>query len=53
MNRHLGFTLLELMIAIVIFAMISSAAYKLFDSVSKAKRVTDDVLGSTGCYSKG
>ena len=42
--RQRGFTLLELMIAILLFAMISSAAYKLFDSVSRAQSVTDGIL---------
>ncbi len=42
--RQSGFTLLELMISILLFAMISSAAYKLFDSVSKAQSVTDGIL---------
>ena len=44
MNRNQGFTLIELMIAILIFAMISTAAYKLFDSVSRAQQVTDGIL---------
>ncbi|WP_252176323.1 type II secretion system minor pseudopilin GspJ [Endozoicomonas sp. 4G] len=44
MNRSKGFTLLELMIAILLFAMISTAAYKLFDSVSRAQQVTDGIL---------
>ena len=39
-----GFTLLELMISILLFAMISTAAYKLFDSVSRAQTVTDGIL---------
>ena len=44
MNRSHGFTLLELMIAIMMFAMISTAAYKLFESVSRAQQVTDGIL---------
>ncbi|AMO55817.1 type II secretion system minor pseudopilin GspJ [Endozoicomonas montiporae] len=44
MMRSRGFTLIELMIAILIFAMISTAAYKLFDSVSRAQQVTDGIL---------
>lgn len=44
MKRCTGFTLLELMIAILLFAMISTAAYKLFDSVSRAQLVTDGIL---------
>jgi general secretion pathway protein J len=32
------------MIAILLFAMISTAAYKLFDSVSRAQQVTDGIL---------
>ena len=39
-----GFTLLELMIAIIIFSMISTAAYKLFMSVTKAQEVTQSAL---------
>ena len=39
-----GFTLLELMIAILLFSMVSAAAYKLFDSVSRAQQVTDGIL---------
>ncbi|WP_448216651.1 type II secretion system minor pseudopilin GspJ [Endozoicomonas sp. 2B-B] len=46
MNGSKGFTLLELMIAIMLFAMISTAAYKLFDSVSRAQQVTDGILDS-------
>ncbi|WP_263078635.1 type II secretion system minor pseudopilin GspJ [Endozoicomonas sp. Mp262] len=46
MNVQKGFTLLELMIAILIFAMISTAAYKLFESVTKAQQVTDGLLDS-------
>ncbi|OED41923.1 type II secretion system protein GspJ [Endozoicomonas sp. (ex Bugula neritina AB1)] len=42
--RQRGFTLLELMISILLFAMISSAAYKLFSSVSRAQEVTDGIL---------
>ena len=42
--RQRGFTLLELMISILLFAMISAAAYKLFDSVSRAQSVTDGIL---------
>ena len=44
MRGSKGFTLLELMIAIMLFAMISTAAYKLFDSVSRAQLVTDGIL---------
>ncbi len=44
MNGSKGFTLLELMIAIMMFAMISTAAFKLFESVSKAQQVTDGIL---------
>lgn len=44
MRQVKGFTLIELMIAILIFAMISTAAYKLFDSVSRAQQVTDGIL---------
>ena len=44
MKQNKGFTLIELMIAILIFAMISTAAYKLFDSVSRAQQVTDGIL---------
>ncbi|WP_257276200.1 MULTISPECIES: type II secretion system minor pseudopilin GspJ [unclassified Endozoicomonas] len=44
MSGSKGFTLLELMIAIMLFAMISAAAYKLFDSVSRAQQVTDGIL---------
>ncbi|WP_062266725.1 type II secretion system minor pseudopilin GspJ [Endozoicomonas arenosclerae] len=44
MKGSKGFTLLELMIAILLFAMISTAAYKLFDSVSRAQQVTDGIL---------
>ena len=44
MKQSRGFTLIELMIAILIFAMISTAAYKLFDSVSRAQQVTDGIL---------
>lgn len=39
-----GFTLLELMIAILLFSMVSAAAYKLFTSVSRAQQVTDGIL---------
>ena len=44
MKQSRGFTLIELMIAILIFALISTAAYKLFDSVSRAQQVTDGIL---------
>ncbi|WP_051786179.1 type II secretion system minor pseudopilin GspJ [Endozoicomonas numazuensis] len=44
MKGSKGFTLLELMVAIMLFAMISTAAYKLFDSVSRAQQVTDGIL---------
>ncbi len=45
-NVHIpsGFTLLELMVAIVLFSMISTAAYKLFMSVTRAQEVTQLVL---------
>ncbi len=46
MSYYRGFTLLELMIAILIFAMISTAAYRLFDSVTRAHQVTDGLLDS-------
>ncbi|MGI9273694.1 MAG: type II secretion system minor pseudopilin GspJ [Endozoicomonas sp.] len=46
MKLKAGFTLLELMIAILLFAMISTAAYKLFDSVSRAQQVTDGIFDS-------
>ncbi|WP_419835464.1 type II secretion system minor pseudopilin GspJ [Endozoicomonas atrinae] len=39
-----GFTLLELMVAIVLFSMISTAAYKLFMSVTRAQEATQVVL---------
>lgn len=39
-----GFTLLELMVAIVLFSMISTAAYKLFMSVTRAQETTRSVL---------
>lgn len=39
-----GFTLLELMIAILLFSMVSAAAYKLFNSVSRAQQVTGGIL---------
>ncbi|WP_257294671.1 type II secretion system minor pseudopilin GspJ [Endozoicomonas sp. YOMI1] len=39
-----GFTLLELMVAIVLFSMISTAAYKLFISVTRAQEATQLVL---------
>ncbi len=39
-----GFTLLELMMAIVLFSMISTAAYKLLTSVTHAHEVTQSVL---------
>ncbi|WP_067521682.1 type II secretion system minor pseudopilin GspJ [Endozoicomonas ascidiicola] len=39
-----GFTLLELMVAIAIFGIISTAAYKLFISVTGAREVTQSVL---------
>ena len=42
--RQRGFTLLELMIAILLFSMVSAAAYKLFTSVSRAQQVTDGIL---------
>ena len=42
--RQRGFTLLELMIAILLFSMISAAAYKLFNSVNRAQQVTDGIL---------
>lgn len=42
--RQVGFTLLELMIAILLFSMISLAAYKLFESVSRAQQVSESVL---------
>jgi len=39
-----GFTLLELMVAIVLFSMISTAAYKLLTSATRAQEVTQSVL---------
>ncbi len=39
-----GFTLLELMVAIVLFSMISTAAYKLLTSVTSAHEVTQSIL---------
>ncbi|USE38811.1 type II secretion system minor pseudopilin GspJ [Endozoicomonas sp. SCSIO W0465] len=39
-----GFTLLELMVAIAMFGMISTAAYKLFMSVTRAQETTQSVL---------
>lgn len=39
-----GFTLLELMIAIIIFSLISTASYKLFNSVVKSKQATDKIF---------
>ena len=39
-----GFTLLELMVAIVLFSMISTAAYKLLTSVTRAHEVTQSIL---------
>ena len=39
-----GFTLLELMVAIVLFGMISTAAYKLLTSVTSAHEVTQSIL---------
>lgn len=39
-----GFTLLELMMAIVLFSMVSTAAYKLLASVTHAHDVTQSVL---------
>ena len=44
MNHGRGFTLIELMIAILIFAMISTAAYRLLDSVSRAERITSGLF---------
>lgn len=44
LRSYKGFTLLELMVAIVIFSMISTAAYKLFMSVTRAHEVTQSVL---------
>ena len=41
-----GFTLLELMVAIVLFSMISTAAYKLLTSVTRAHEVTQSILHS-------
>ena len=43
-RTHKGFTLLELMIAIAIFGVISTAAYKLFATVTQAQEVTQSVL---------
>ena len=43
-SRCKGFTLLELMVAIALFAMISTASYKLFMSVTKAQEVTNTVM---------
>lgn len=39
-----GFTLLELMVAIMLFSMISAAAYKLLTSAMRAQEVTQSVL---------
>ncbi len=44
MKRSKGFTLIELMIAIVIFALISTAAYKLMNTVTQGQQVTDGLL---------
>ncbi len=44
MKRCQGFTLLELMIAILVFALISTAAYKLMDTVICGQQVTDGLL---------
>ncbi|MFK0573981.1 type II secretion system minor pseudopilin GspJ [Endozoicomonas sp.] len=43
-RSYKGFTLLELMVAIVMFSMISTAAYQLFMSVIRAQEVTQSVL---------
>ncbi|MDD7805223.1 MAG: type II secretion system minor pseudopilin GspJ [Endozoicomonas sp. (ex Botrylloides leachii)] len=47
MKASKGFTLLELMIAIFIFAMVSMAAYRLLDSATQIQRVADDLLGAS------
>ncbi|WP_067583386.1 type II secretion system minor pseudopilin GspJ [Endozoicomonas ascidiicola] len=41
---HNGFTLLELMIAILLFSMISTASFKLFSSVNAAQQSTQQTL---------
>lgn len=43
-TRVNGFTLLELMVAIALFSLISAAAYKLFTAVAQAREVTQSVL---------
>ena len=44
MNSSKGFTLLELMIAILIFAMVSTAAYRLLASVTRSNEVSASSL---------
>lgn len=44
MRKVQGFTLLELLIAISIFAVISSAAYRLLHSATNAREAIDDVF---------
>ena len=42
-KKAAGFTLLELMLSIAMFALMSVAAYRLFDSVLHAQRATESV----------
>lgn len=41
MNKQSGFTLLELVIAIAIFALLGLAGWRLFDSVVRTQQITD------------
>ena len=43
-NHSNGFTLLELLVAIALFAMISTASLKLFKSVSQSQKMAETVL---------
>ena len=43
-NHSNGFTLLELLVAITLFAMISTASLKLFKSVSQSQKMAETVL---------
>ena len=48
-----GFTLLEMLIAIAIFALISTACYQLFKTVTQTREITRDIWSSTGEIQRG
>ena len=46
MRQFKGFTLIELLLSIMIFTLLSGAAFKLFDSISTARATTDGIFSN-------